>query len=159
MPGRICFDLSNLTRVREYCRQIWGGTKNAKRSVNSQIPMGLTVGKCGSGAIKGMALTALYQSSIVIVQNAVEDIRQGIHEIRNLLGPMGSKLELLEHKVAAKASELEARVAINALRISEQAARCQEHSGQIASLFEQIKWIKGFLDISKRPEKEQDTDG
>lgn len=87
------------------------------------------------------------------MQNAVEDIRRGIHEIRSLLGPIDAKLDLLEHKVFAKASELEAKIAVNSLRISEQAARSQEHSTQIGRLFDQVKWIEGLLKIPKRPGK------
>lgn len=93
------------------------------------------------------------------MQNAVEDIRRGILEIRNLIGPIDVKLGILEHKVSAKATELEARIAINALRISEQLTKTQEHSRQIASLFEQVKWIEVFLNVPKRPEKAPGSDG
>ena len=97
------------------------------------------------------------------MQNAVEDIRNGIHEIRNLLGPIGLKLDSLEckvsaHKVSFDATtfELEAKIAANGARISEQAMKNQEHSAQIASLFEQVKWIQGCLRVSRRDKPEPD---
>lgn len=96
------------------------------------------------------------------MQNAIDDIRQGIHEIRHLLGPIDVKLDHLEHKITAdrvtsesKFSELEARIAVNALRISEQAVKCQEHSGQIANLFERMKQLEGRMKLSIRAKNER----
>lgn len=95
------------------------------------------------------------------MQNAIEDICHAITEIRHLLGPIDVKLDKLEHKVTAncaslelKTFELEAKLAVHALRISEQTVKYHEHATQIASLFEQVKWIEGFMKIPKRPEKE-----
>jgi hypothetical protein len=99
----------------------------------------------------------------VIMQNAIEDIRQGLYEIRHLLGPIDAKLGHLEHKITTdrvssggKLSELEAKIAVNALRISEQAAKSQENSSQIASLFEHLKWIENCLNVSKRGKEKPD---
>lgn len=87
------------------------------------------------------------------MQNGVEDIHRGILELRSMLGPIDSKLGLLEYKVTAKASELEARIATHSLRITEQAAKCHEHSEQIAILVEEVKWIEAYLNLPKRPDK------
>jgi hypothetical protein len=99
------------------------------------------------------------------MQNAVEEIRDGIQEIHNLLGPIGLKLDNLDQKVSvskfifeSKAFELEARIVANVARISEQASKSQEHSSQIASLFEQVKSIQGRLRASRQPEEEPDIE-
>ncbi|HEY1790492.1 MAG TPA: hypothetical protein VGJ73_20260 [Verrucomicrobiae bacterium] len=96
----------------------------------------------------------------------MDDIRSGIYEIRNLLGPIGLKLDSLELKVSAhkvsfdsKTFELEAKIAANAVRISEQGMKSEEHSSQIASLFEQVKWIQGCLMVSRNTEKKPGSDG
>ncbi|MGH7939776.1 MAG: hypothetical protein ACREE6_15700 [Limisphaerales bacterium] len=95
------------------------------------------------------------------MQNAIEDIRQGIREIRHLLGPIDVKLGNLEHKIVAnrvtsesKMSELDARISVNALRISEHAVKSQEHTGQIATLFERMKQLEGRLKLPKRAKNE-----
>jgi hypothetical protein len=99
------------------------------------------------------------------MQNAVEEIRNGIQEIHDLLEPIGVKLDNLDQKVSvsrvtfeSKTFELEARIVANAAKISEQAIKSQEHSSQIASLFEQVKSIQGCLKISRQPEKPADID-
>lgn len=95
------------------------------------------------------------------MQNIVEDIHQGINEIRNLLGPMNLKLENLEQKISegrtsfqSRWSEFEAKIAANTLSISEQAIKSQEQSRQIASLFEWLQWMQTTLNVPKRPEKD-----
>lgn len=95
------------------------------------------------------------------MQNVVEDIRRGIEEIRNLLGPINLKLHNLDHKVTEsrisfelRTSEFEARIEANALKISEQAIKSEEHSRQIASLFERVQWMEALLNLPKRSEKE-----
>lgn len=99
------------------------------------------------------------------MQNVVEDIRQGIDEIRNLLGPMSLKLQNLDDKVTENrtlaeliTSEFEARIEANALKISEQAIKSHEHSRQIAILFERIQWVETSLNVPKRPEKGPDNE-
>lgn len=95
------------------------------------------------------------------MQNVVEDIRRGIDEIRNLLGPINHKLQILDYKVTdnrisleMKSAEFEARISSNTLKISEQAVKSHEHSRQIAILFERIQAIEFSLNVPKRPEKE-----
>lgn len=95
------------------------------------------------------------------MQNVVEDIHRGINEIRNLLGPMNLKLENLDQKISesrtffqSRWSEFEAKLAANTLSISEQAIKFEEHTRQIASLFEQIQWMEATLNVSKRPKNE-----
>jgi hypothetical protein len=94
------------------------------------------------------------------MQNVVEDIRQGIDEIRNLLVPMNLKLQNLDDKITqnkrsfeSRISEFEARSEENALKISEQVIKSQEHSRLIASLFERVQWIEVSLNVPKRPGK------
>ncbi|HEX3625943.1 MAG TPA: hypothetical protein VH280_11015 [Verrucomicrobiae bacterium] len=100
------------------------------------------------------------------MQNVIEDICRGIDEIRNLLGPINLKLQNLDHKVTEnrisvelRTSEFDVRIAANALKISEQATKSQEHSHQIASLWQRVQWIEARLNAPKRPEKEPGTDG
>lgn len=95
------------------------------------------------------------------MQNVVEDIHQGINEIRNLLGPMSLKLENLDQKISesrtsfqSRWSEFEAKLVANTLNISEQAIKSEEQSRRIASLFERIQWMEATLNVPKRPEKE-----
>jgi hypothetical protein len=94
------------------------------------------------------------------MQNVVEDIHRGINEIRDLLGPMNLKLENLDQKISensisfqSKWVEFEAKIAAHTLRISEQAIKSDDHSRQIASLFERIRWMEATLNVPKRPEK------
>jgi len=97
------------------------------------------------------------------MQNVVEDIHCGINEIRNLLGPMNLKLENLDLKISecsisfqSRWSEFDAKIAAHTLSISEQTVKSDEHTRQIASLFERIQWMEATLNVPKRPEKEQE---
>lgn len=100
------------------------------------------------------------------MQNVVEEIMQGIGEIRNLLGPMTLKLQNLDHKISdnwisfeVKTSEFEARIAANASKISEQAIKNDEHSRQIAILFERLRWMESRLNTPKGSDRERDASG
>ena len=90
------------------------------------------------------------------MQDAFEQIRQQIHEIRNFLAPLDIKLENLDHQITvsriafeAKASELDAKVTSNSLRITEQAVKIGEQAAQIQNQSEQLRQIRLFL---KMPE-------
>lgn len=101
------------------------------------------------------------QNSVVVMQNVVEDIRRGIEEIRDMLGPMSLKLQNLDQKVTEsrisaelRTSEFDARIEANSLKISEQTVTSREHSLQIANLFERVQWLEACLNVPKRSEKE-----
>jgi len=88
--------------------------------------------------------------------DAFEQIREQIHQIRNFLAPLDIKLENLDHQVTvsriafeSKSSELDAKIASNSQRITEQAVKVSEHAAQIQNQFEQLRQIRLFL---KMPE-------
>jgi hypothetical protein len=94
------------------------------------------------------------------MQDAFEEIREQIHEIRNILGPVDIKLDNLDHKITAsritlesKISDLDAKNAANSLRLSEQAIKISEHSDEIALQSERLKRIELFLKVSQSAEK------
>lgn len=96
------------------------------------------------------------------MQNTFEQIREQIHEIRNMLGPIDLKLDNLDHKITvgrisfeAKTADLEAKIATNSLRITEQWNRISENSEEIALQAERIKRLELFLKISPSLEKSQ----
>jgi uncharacterized protein (DUF3084 family) len=88
------------------------------------------------------------------MQNAFEEVRQQIHEIRNILGPVDLKLDNLDHKITAsritlesKASDLAGKISNNSSRISEHEIKISEHSDEIAQQSERLKRIEQFLKI------------
>lgn len=90
-----------------------------------------------------------------------EEIRDEIHKIRNLLGPIDLKLDNLDHKISvsritfeSKTSELEAKIAANSLKISEQTLRISTNSDDLAQQSERIKRIELFLKIPQSVEKQ-----
>jgi chromosome segregation ATPase len=94
------------------------------------------------------------------MQNAFEEIREQIHAIRNLLGPIDLKLDNLDHKITAsrttfesKVSDLGSKIAANTSRISEHELKISEHSDEIAQQFERIRQIELFLKMPRNPEK------
>jgi chromosome segregation ATPase len=94
------------------------------------------------------------------MQNAFEEIREQIHAIRNLLGPIDLKLDNLDHKITAsrmtfesKVSDLGSKIAANTSRISEHELKISEHSDEIAQQFERIRQIELFLKMPWNPEK------
>jgi 2C-methyl-D-erythritol 2,4-cyclodiphosphate synthase len=94
------------------------------------------------------------------MQDVIEDIREQIHEIRNILGPIDYKLENLAHQITAsrlsfesKISGLETRMATNALRISEHDIKIAEHSDEFLQQSERIKRIELFLKMPLEIEK------
>lgn len=94
------------------------------------------------------------------MQNTLEEIRNELHSIRNILGPIDLKLDNLDHKILAgrmsfetRTSELDARIAANALRISELAVRDEDHSEEIAQLSERVKRIEVFLNVPRTVDK------
>jgi chromosome segregation ATPase len=93
------------------------------------------------------------------VQNAFEEIRDEIHKIRNLLGPIDLKLDNLDHKITAsrinfesKAAELDAKNEANLLRISQQAIQISEHADEIAQQSERLRRIEQFLKMPQSAE-------
>jgi hypothetical protein len=95
------------------------------------------------------------------MQSTFEEIRDEIHKIRNLLGPIDLKLDNLDHKITAsrisfesKTSELEAKIGANTLKISEQGLRISTNSDDLAQQSERIKRIELFLKIPQTAEKQ-----
>ncbi len=98
------------------------------------------------------------------MQDVIEDIREQIHEIRNILGPIDFKLENLAHQISAsrisfetKISGLETKLATNALRISEHDIKIAEHSDEFVQQSERIKRIELFLKMPQDLEKSAHT--
>jgi hypothetical protein len=98
--------------------------------------------------------------SLLIMQNTFEEIREQIHEIRNMLGPIDFKLDSLDHKITvgrisfeAKATSLETKIATESLRISDQWSKISEHSDELAQQSERIRRIELLLKIPVNTEK------
>jgi chromosome segregation ATPase len=94
------------------------------------------------------------------MQNAFEEIREQIHEIRNLLGPIDLKLDNLDHKITAsritfesKVSDLEGKISVNSSRLSEHEVKISEHSDEIALQSERIRQIELFLKLPQSADK------
>lgn len=94
------------------------------------------------------------------MQSTFEEIRDEIHKIRNLLGPIDLKLDNLDHKITvsritfeSKASELEAKIGASSLKLSECALKVSTNSDDIAQQSERIKRIELFLKIPQSAEK------
>lgn len=94
------------------------------------------------------------------MQNTFEEIRQQIHEIRNMLGPIDLKLDNLDHKITvgrlsfeAKAGDLEAKIASSSLRIAEQWTKISEHSDELTKQSERISRIELLLKMPVTLEK------
>jgi chromosome segregation ATPase len=94
------------------------------------------------------------------MQNAFEEIREEIHQIRNLLGPIDLKLDSLDHKITAsritfesKVSELDGKIAVNSSRLSEHEIKISEHSEEMALQSERIRQIELFLKMPQAGEK------
>ena len=92
------------------------------------------------------------------MQDAFEQVLEQIHQIRNFLAPLDIKLENLDHQISvsrlafeSKASELDAKVASNSLRLTEQAVKINEHAAEIRTQAQQLRQILLFL---KMPETE-----
>jgi chromosome segregation ATPase len=117
--------------------------KNSERSVKTGVGGGNEPGDGG-----------------VIMQNAFEEIREQIHEIRNLLSPIDLKLDNLDHKITisriafeSKTAELDAKIAANLSRLSEHDVKISEHSDEIAQQSERLKRIEQFLKLPQNTEK------
>ena len=96
------------------------------------------------------------------MQSTFEEIRDEIHKIRNLLGPIDLKLDNLDHKITvsritfeSKTSELEAKIAASSLKLSECAFRVSTNSDDIAQQSERIKRIELFLKIPQSTENQR----
>ncbi|MGH7941727.1 MAG: hypothetical protein ACREE6_17555 [Limisphaerales bacterium] len=94
------------------------------------------------------------------MHNTFEDIREQIHEIRNLLGPIDIKLDNLDHKISASrisfessAADLHAKIAAESLRITQYWDSVSNHSVQLAQQFERIRRIESLLKIPEGIEK------
>jgi chromosome segregation ATPase len=94
------------------------------------------------------------------MQNAFEEIREEIHAIRNLLGPIDLKLDNLDHKITisritfeSKVSELNGKIAATSSRLSEHEVKISEYSDEIAEQSERLKRIELFLKMPQNAEK------
>jgi hypothetical protein len=94
------------------------------------------------------------------MQNAFEEIRDEIHKIRNLLGPIDLKLDNLDHKLTvsritfeSKASELDGKIAQNSSKLSEHEIKLSEHSDEIALQSERLRQIELFLKLPQGADK------
>ena len=94
------------------------------------------------------------------MQNAFEEIREQIHEIRNLLGPIDLKLDNLDHIITisritfeSKVSELNGKMAATSSRLSEHEVKISEHSDEIALQSERLRQIELFLKLPQSADK------
>jgi uncharacterized coiled-coil protein SlyX len=86
------------------------------------------------------------------MQNTFEEMREQIHEIRNLLSPINLKLDWLDGKITAgrasfevRAADLEARIAESSLRIDSQWEKISEQSDELAEQSERLQRIEQQL--------------
>jgi len=96
-----------------------------------------------------------------MMQDAFEQIREQIHELRNYLGPLDLKLENLDHQITisrisfeAKTTELEAKLSINSQKVAEHGIRIDQYSDELARQSERIKRIELFLKMPSVIEKQ-----
>jgi hypothetical protein len=94
------------------------------------------------------------------MQDTFEQVREQIHQIRNYLSPLGLKLDNLDHEIVSsrkifetRAGELEAKVSLTSLRVTEQEMKIDAHSEELALQSERIKRIELLLKVQKSIEK------
>jgi hypothetical protein len=94
------------------------------------------------------------------MQTAFEEIREELHKIRNLLGPIDLKLDSLDHKITvsritfeSKASELDGKIAATSSRLSEHEIKISAHSDEMALQSERLRRIELLLKMPQDTEK------
>lgn len=95
------------------------------------------------------------------MEELFEQIREQIHEIRNLIGPFDLKLANLEYRVAAnwrlfqeKTTALESKVVANSVQVEEQNFKISSLFSEIAKLSERMTRFESSLNAQKNRAKE-----
>jgi hypothetical protein len=90
------------------------------------------------------------------MQDAFEQVREQIHQIRNYLSPLILKLDSLDHEIVvsrkafeARATDLESKISVTSLRVTEQEMKIDEHAEALALQAERIKRIEMLLNLQK----------
>ena len=91
------------------------------------------------------------------MQDVFQEIREQIHEIRNLVGPFDLKLSALDHQISAsrvffeeKTAALESRVAS---RLNQQDMKIADLLDGQSQLSERIRRLEQTLETPAKPEK------
>ncbi len=94
------------------------------------------------------------------MQDVFENIREQLHEIRNLVGPVDLKLSNLEHQFAQtrilfeeRTASFESKLLANAYRLNEQATQIHDVVEQTVLLSERMKRIELALKMSPVPDE------
>lgn len=94
------------------------------------------------------------------MQNMFEQVREQIHQIRNYLSPLALKLDNLDHQIVVsretfetRTKELDTKISVTSLRVTEQEMKIDEHSEALALQAERIKRIELLLNLQKAIEK------
>jgi uncharacterized coiled-coil protein SlyX len=96
------------------------------------------------------------------MQDTFEQVREQIHQIRNHLSPLVLKLDSLDYQIVAgrktieaKAKDLETKISVASLRVTEQEMKIDALSEALALQEERIKRIEMLLKMQKTIEKAQ----
>src|ERR1700734_3202153 len=87
-----------------------------------------------------------------------EEIRDQIHEIRNIIGPVDIKLETLESHIAdckiffeQRCNTFESKLAANSIRVDQQLVKTEDIEEQISQLSERVRRIEFELKLPSQP--------
>ena len=93
------------------------------------------------------------------MQDSFEQLREQIHQIRNYLSPLVLKLDNLDHQLVlsrqafeARTAELDKKISVTSLRVTEQEMKIDAHSEVLALMDERIKRIETLLNLQKAME-------
>ena len=78
------------------------------------------------------------------MREVFEEIREQIHELRNLVGPFDLKLSNLDHQIAVSRTFFEEKAAALESKVQATSFRVDQHDGKIADL------MTGQEDLSER---------
>ena len=87
-----------------------------------------------------------------------EEIRQQIHDIRNIIAPFDLQMANLDHQIAAmrvsfesKMTGFETKLTANSSQLIEHALKISGLLGAITQLSERVNWIEFSLKVPDRP--------
>src|SRR5215469_7877263 len=84
------------------------------------------------------------------MRDKLEEIRQQVHEIRNLWAPVHLKMDHLAHEIAEMRTVLDARIDGLESRLSVNKFKVEEQAQKIAALLERLEWVEVVLTVSPK---------